>query len=201
MKDRIIEMLGRGIPAVQVAAAIGCEDSYISQLLSQPDIAEAVQIARAAHFSAHVEQDDLLNQAEATALAKLTQLAAFVTRPTEAARIYAVLNAAKRRTAGVNTQAAAPAQTISLDLPAAARVSFTVTPDRQVIEIQGRSLTTMPAKSLAAQLEQRNAARLLSSSIPTSLPVLPSPPHRDIAKHGTAGAMQKPCEIPLVEQL
>ena len=166
MKDKIIEMLGRGIPAVQVASAVGCDDSYISQIVADPDNAAKIQELKAVHFSKYVEQDASLDEAEAAALDKVKFLVPFITRPAEAVRVYAVLNGARRRT-GENANAAAPVMaTVSLDLPEAARVKFTLTADKQVIEIAGRSMTTMPAKSMAAILEQRNAARLLATDVP-----------------------------------
>ena len=171
MKDKIIEMLGRGIPAIQVASAVGCEDSYISQLMSDEAIALRVSELKAVHFSHYVEQDARLDSAEEKALSRLTHLVDFITKPGEAARVYATLNAARRRTTDHVGQGNAPAQTVILELPEASRVRFTMSSDRQVVEIEGRSLTTMPAKSLAAQLEQRTAARLLSTSIPSMLPM------------------------------
>lgn len=169
MREKIIEMLGKGIPAAQVASAVGCDDSYISQLLSQEGVAAKVIELKADHFSAYVEQDQKLDAAEAEALDKVASLVPFITRPAEAVRVYSVLNAAKRRTVDSASQATAVAQTVQLDLPEASRVRFTLTADRQVIEIEGRSMTTMPAKSLASQLEQRQAARLLNASAPTKL--------------------------------
>ena len=178
-------MLGRGIPAIQVAAAVGCDDSYISQLLSSEEISLQVQVLRAEHFSEFMEQDARVDTAESAALARVETLIPFITRPAEAVRVYAVLNAAKRRTADARQSGVAPAQTVVLDMPEAARVRFTLTADRQVIEIEGRSMTTMPARSLASQLEQRNAARLLSAPIPARLNM----------------AMIKPSEIPLANKL
>lgn len=171
MKDRIIEMLGQGLTPVQVSHAVGCDDSYISQLLADENIAAQVQNLRAENFSQYVELDKKLDQAEAAALEKLAALAAYVTRPAEAARIYGVLNAAKRRTNDQVNQQQAVAQTVSLDLPAAARVRFTLTSDKQVIEIEGRPMTTMPARNLAAQLEQRRTVNLLDMKIPQVLDV------------------------------
>lgn len=169
MKERIIEMLGRGITASQVAMAVGCDDSYISQLMADENIAEQVQKQKAEHFAGYMDQDARADAAEKLALDRMITLIPFVTKPAEAARVYSVLNAAKRRTAE-NVSAAVPvAQTVQLDLPEASRVRFTMTHDRQVIEIEGRSLATMPAKSLAARLEQRNAARLLSTDVPSRL--------------------------------
>ena len=92
-------MLGRGIPAIQVAAAVGCDDSYISQLLSSEEISLQVQVLRAEHFSEFMEQDARVDTAESAALARVETLIPFITRPAEAVRVYAVLNAAKRRTA------------------------------------------------------------------------------------------------------
>lgn len=163
-------MLGKGIPATQVAAAVGCDDSYISQLLAEEGVFEKVSQLKAEHFSHYMAQDGKIDDAEAEALKKVASLVPFITRPAEAVRVFGVLNAAKRRTADSISNAQAVAQTVALDLPAAARVRFTITQDKQVIEIEGRSMTTMPAKSLAARLEQRSAARMLTSDVPTTLP-------------------------------
>lgn len=171
MKERIIEMLGQGLSASQVASAVGCDDSYISQLLADEHISAQVQDLRAENFSKYVELDKRLDLAEDEALKKLSSLANFITKPTEAARVYSILNAAKRRTVDQINQQQAVAQTVSLDLPAAARVRFTLTNDKQVIEIEGRSMTTMPARNLAQRLEQRNASRLLDMHIPAVLDV------------------------------
>jgi len=164
-------MLGQGLSATQVASAVGCDDSYISQLLADENISNQIQALRAENFSKYVEQDRLLDQAEAKALEKLSSLAGFISKPTEAARVYSILNAAKRRTVDQVNQQQAVAQTVALDLPAAARVRFTLTNDKQVIEIEGRSMTTMPARNLAARLEQRNATRLLDMQVPAVLDV------------------------------
>ncbi len=166
MKERIIEMLGQGLSATQVANAVGCDDSYISQLLADEVVSEQVQALRAENFSKYVELDKKVDLAEAEALSKLTTLAQFITKPTEAARVYSILNQAKRRTVDQVNQQHAVAQTVALDLPEAARVRFTITSDKQVIEIEGRSMTTLPSKNLAARLEQRNATRLLDMVIP-----------------------------------
>jgi len=171
MKQRIIEMLGQGLSATQVAAAVGCDDSYVSQLLSEEGISDKVQALRAENFSKYVELDRRVDEAESRALEKLAALADFITKPTEAARVYNVLNQAKRRTIDSVNQQQAVAQTVSLDLPAAARVRFTLTNDKQVIEIEGRSMTTLPSKNLVTRLEQRNAARLLDMPIPNVLDV------------------------------
>ena len=169
MREKIIEMLGKGIPAAQVASAVGCDDSYISQLLSEQGVEDTVKHLRADHFSAYIELDKKVDDAEEEALQKVASLIPYITRPLEAVRVYDVLNAAKRRAMATIGSGQAVAQTVILDLPEASRVRFTITHDKQVIEVEGRSMTTMPAKSLAIQLEQRNAARLLNAPVPSGL--------------------------------
>ena len=187
MREKIIEMLGRGIPATQVAAAVGCDDSYISQLLSDEAVSAEVQLLRATHYSGYLELDRKVDSAEEAALKKVAALIPYLTRPSEAARVYDILNKAKRRTVDSTASANAPAQTVIIDLPESARVRFTLTSDKQVIEIAGRSMATMPAKSLAAQLAQRTATRMLTSDIPNALPF--------------AGRMANPSEIPLARKM
>lgn len=171
MKDRIIEMLGNGIPATAVAAALGCTDSYISQLLTEDGVVEQVQALRAVKFQEYAEQDARLETAEQKALNKIESLIPYITKPSEAARVYGILNAAKRKTGVHATQNSQVGTVVQLNLPQAAVVSFTLTSDKQVVEVEGRSMVTMPAKSLAARLEQRNAARLLTADVPKFLDV------------------------------
>lgn len=168
MKERIIEMLGNGVSATAVAAALGVTDGYVSQVLNEEGVTEKVQELRAAKYAAFAQEDDDLNKAEAAALRRVNQLLPLMTKPTDAARVFSILNAAKRKVGSVESAAPVGATIIQIALPEAAKVSFTLSSDRQVVEVEDRSLITMPAKNLAARLEQRNASRLLSVSIPSS---------------------------------
>jgi hypothetical protein len=175
MKERIIELLGRGIPAVNVAMAVGCDESYISQIVSQPGVADQISAMKMAHFAEFTELDDSVNEAEKAALTKLKQLVPFITKPAEAARVYSVLNAAKRRTADVaNSSRDTPSTIVSIELPQAARVAFITDTNRQVIEIDSRPLVTMPAQSLVALSEQKRAAKLLDMRVPQILDISPT---------------------------
>lgn len=175
MKERIIEFLGRGIPAVQVAMAVGCDESYISQVISEPGVSERISALKMEHFEHFTALDDSLNSAEETALTKLKSLVPFITKPTEAARVYSVLNAAKRRTAdAASASRDTPSTIVNVELPVAARVAFITDHNRQVIEIDARPLHTMPAQSLVAISEQKRAARMLSTSVPQILDISPT---------------------------
>lgn len=169
MREQILSLLGRGLQAAQVAEAVGCDPSYISQLLAEAEFAEAVQTRRAAAQLAHVEHDDSIDAMEELALAKVKQLLPFSTKISEAVKVFGILNAARRRATDVNQAATVPAQTVVINMPAAASVSVVMSSDRQVVEVEGRSMTTMPARSLAAEMEKRNAQRLLAIAVPATL--------------------------------
>jgi len=171
MKDRIIELLGRGIPAVQVALAVGCEESYISQVVSEPGVAEQVSALKMAHFESYTKLDDSADTAEEAALNKVKQLIPFITKPSEAANVYRVLNQAKRRTADAVSAQQAQSTVVNLQLPAVTRVAFLTDHNRQVIEIDSRPLVTMPASSLVQVGERMRAAKLLSTSVPQILDI------------------------------
>lgn len=169
MKDRIIELLGNGIPATNVAEALGVSDSYISQIMSEEGVMEQVQAKRAVRFSKFADRDDFLEQAEEAALKRAAYLIPFMTKAGEAARVYSMLNNAKRKTSMQNANTAAPSTIVNLNIPTTARVNFTMSSDKQVIEVAGRSMVTMPAKTLAQKLEERNTKRMLEMAVPTEL--------------------------------
>lgn len=175
MQEKIIELLGSGLSPTTVAAAVGCTPSYITQLLSQEEIAKQVAELRIAATVQYVEHDKKVDSLEENALKKMHQLLPMVTRPMEALRIFQIANAAKRKTEGADAAAHRPvAQVVNINIPAAAAVAFKLSPDRQVVEIEGRSATSMSAQELNRQLAARRQ-QLLDSGRATTLLSTPIP--------------------------
>jgi len=188
MKEQIQALLIRGLSQSAVAEAVGCDSSYVSQLMADDLFAAEVVAGRAKRVAGSVELDNKIDKYEELVLDRVGSLIPFISKVSDAARVFGILNAAKRKAAGVDPAAGSVATgvTVTLDLPAAARVQFQLSGEKQVIEIDGRPLATMQAKSLSSQLEARRASRLLAQDVPETLPVsLPA-------------ALQR---IPLVEKL
>jgi transcriptional regulator with XRE-family HTH domain len=162
MKDRIIELLGSGISAVQVASACGVSESYVSQLLSDETISERVKALRVARASKYVEHDDHLDTDEEVArkLVRRNLDNGFL-KPMEALKHFQVLNAARRKAdSGSNVQI--PTSTIvNISLPTSAAVHFKLTVDKQVVEVDGRAMTALPAAQVAGMLRRKKATELL----------------------------------------
>lgn len=174
MLEKIIELLGRGISQSSVAMAVGVSDGYISQLMADEEIKRRVQELRLKHLQAFTDHDDEVDDLESKALRKLHSLLPFVSKPMEAVRIFQVANTAKRKAEGVDpTQTGhVTAPIVQLNLPASAAVHFKLSMDKQVVEVEGRSLATLPSKELNKQLAERRENVPLISDATTAQALL-----------------------------
>ena len=158
-------MLGNNIRPVQVALACGVTESYVSQLLSDPEVEKQVVDMRVILASKHVDHDNLLDRGEDAALKKVVEMIPMIMRSQEALAVFTRLNAARRRAGSGPSDAPNTSVLVTLDLPEAAQVHFKITTDRQVIEVAGRSMTPMPAAQVAKLLSERKTQKLLESSL------------------------------------
>ena len=98
MQDTILQLLSQpNITQADVAKVLNVTESYISQITSTTEFQEKLSAARVQNLKEETEHDDKLSKTEAKALDKVNAMLDYVTKPLEAARIFQVLNAAKRR--------------------------------------------------------------------------------------------------------
>jgi len=154
MKEKILELLGLNIPNNIVAQAVGVSDSYVSQLMSDEAFAVQVQTLRLRNLSESATRDGKWNGLEDKLLEKLEQLLPMsFTKPAELLRALQVVNAAKRRASateglGLHT----PSSVVPLVLPMIFAPKLQINTQGQVIEVDGRSIATMPASVVNKQL-------------------------------------------------
>lgn len=155
-RTRIIALLGQGIQQSVVASACGVTPGWISQLLEDAAVREEVAKLRASSLQAAVTQDEELETIEAQALKIVKSKLAFVRTASEAAKIYSTLNRANRKlVAPVGETINAAGRQITVTLPAAASIHIQVNQQNQVVEIDGRSLATLPSSGLAGLAAKR----------------------------------------------
>jgi hypothetical protein len=167
LSEKIIELAGAGLGNSNIAATVGCEPGYVTQVLSADGVQERVLAERAKVAAQHIEKDKMIEELEATALGKLKTLLPIQTDVMKVGRLFQVLNGARRRSeigGGLNNEQ--PGTIVNIQLPAAAQVALTVkvTPDNQVIEVGGRSMVPMPSKQVAgklADLRQKRAEAMV----------------------------------------
>jgi transcriptional regulator with XRE-family HTH domain len=165
-QQRILELLGAGASQSQVAMAVGVEDSYVSQLMANEDFRSGVQALRAEAAAKHAATDAKIDNIEDIAWKRIESLVPMETNLMKLLKVATAANAAKRKSGGNAVTAPATAQIVNIQLPQSAVVEFKMTPDRQVVEISGRSMNTMSSAKVHAALREKRAKELVEDVTP-----------------------------------
>ena len=165
-KQQIKELLGSGLGPEVVATAVGCSPTYISQLLSDESFHTEVVALRTASLQANNKRDRSIDGIEDNLLRKLDEMveSGMFYKPQDVLRATQIVNSLKRR--GVSSQAATTINNtiVNLNIPAAVNRQFVMNKHKEVIEIEGQSMVTMPAHMLLKTLS--DTRKELSSSTP-----------------------------------
>lgn len=181
IKDRIATLLVQGMKPRMIASIVGCDESYISQLLKNEDFVwhleqlgvEMEEAATAAPEQVREKESlyylDKLAGAEHHVLDKvLTELPYLSGRDalaalSEVGKRRDAMQASLDRAKGLSLaqQPTSPGQTIiNLVLPAMVLPELTFASNREIIAIGERSVAPMPTGKLQAMLDKESEAPL-----------------------------------------
>lgn len=147
-KSRALTLLGSGLGPSEVATTLGCDASYISQLLMEDDFRIKVLALRVENLQAATQRDRKIDGLEDEILEKLADNIKWMTKTNDMLRAFAIINAAKRRGA-VNAGALTLNQTIvAIQLPPAARREFVTNAQGEVVQVDDKPTLTMPLQNL-----------------------------------------------------
>ena len=158
MQATILQLLSQpNITQADVAKVLNVTESYISQVVSEPEFQAKLSAARVQNLKEETEHDNKLATTEAKALDKVSTMLDYVTKPTEAARIFQILNAAKRRgvteaekSLVVNQQTTV----VMLQLPDVVKQKFITNTNNEVVQIGDRPMVTMDSQLLLAKAKE-----------------------------------------------
>jgi len=157
-KQQVKELLGNGLPVSVVASAVGCTDSYITQLLADEEFSAEVARLRVVALQANNQRDGSINGIEDTLISKLKEgvESGFFYKPRDLLHAFAVVNSAKRR-GTVNADSATLQNTtvINLTIPAAVARRFTIDSRGEVLQVDEQTLVTMPTGQLLSSVGSR----------------------------------------------
>lgn len=154
-KEQVIKLIANGVPTSSIAAAMGCDDSYISQLRADPEVQAAVAELKSATLSQDLKFDELLDDAESLALQKVQQTLRFANLG-QAVKAFQVLNNAKRRNdSGASAGANVTHVTVAINLPAAIAPHYVTDAKAQIVEVEGKTMQTATPRSLDQLLAAR----------------------------------------------
>ena len=154
-KERAKKLLGSGVQAEIVAATLGCEPSYISQLLSDDHFREEVIALRMATLTAATERDSAIDDIEDHLLEKIKESIDYIVKPRELLSAFNIINAAKRRGVGVGQNTVQNNVVVQLTLPTVIQNKFVTNSQGEVIEVDGKTTVTMPPAQLLKQLAEQ----------------------------------------------
>lgn len=165
IRTQLQALLGNGVAPSAAAAAVGCEPSYVSQLLADDTFALEVSKLRVGKLQEATQRDSKWDSLEDKLLAKLDDLLPFMMRPMEVVKALAAVNAAKRR--GATAADAAATQTnniLVLQLPQAVKAHYVKNERSEVVEVAGRTLITIDGQKLLQDLKHKGAQNAPSSN-------------------------------------
>lgn len=190
-QDKVIKYLSQGISTKNIADALGCDESYISQLKADDRIQAKVAELRADYAVKDATFDETLNRAEEKALQRIESTLPFANAG-QALAAFRVLNSARRRKDGpVSTEV--HVTNVILQLPAGAAPRYILNDRSEIVEVEGKTMVAANPHQLPALLEMKTgktvapavtdldkaAARLQSLSpvgrAPRRLPTVISP--------------------------
>lgn len=161
--DKLLGFLAAGASQTVAASAAGCSDGYVSQLVQEPWFLERLAELRSSRLSADIKHDDLLAETERRALEAVNAKLPFIKSAADAARVFSILNSARRQVAADSAASAGSAavQQVTIVLPQAAAARIKINSSQQVIEVEGRSMAPMPSRALPALQKQVVEANLV----------------------------------------
>lgn len=155
-KRQVAALLAKGVSTSHVAATVGCEDSYISQLLHDPEVLEFMQAEKEAVSAKDAAFDEMLMETEEQALELIKQRLPFANMQT-ALQTFRTLNAAHKRKEARIGPAPSTVVQVNLTLPASAHVHYVTNARQEIIEVEGRTMLSATPQSIEALVAARLA--------------------------------------------
>lgn len=171
---QIQELLGTGLSNEIVASAVGCDPSYISQLLSDEVFAARVTLLRTEALTANTTRDRNIDGIEDALISKLEQMVedSLIYKPNDVLRAFAVINNAKRRGVSAAESLVINHTVVKLQIPQHVVKEFIQNAQGEIVEVEGQTLVTMPAHMLLKNLQNRDnndAYKRVARFLPTTI--------------------------------
>lgn len=134
-RNRALQLLGTGLGPTDVGLTLGCDPSYISQLLMEDQFRTDVLELRMKNLQAATERDGKIDSLEDTIINKLKESLPYATKLRDILGAFSVLNAAKRRGARTVGSMEGQQKIVALILPIVAKQVFITNGRGEVVQV------------------------------------------------------------------
>lgn len=161
-KERGLQLLGSGLGPTDVATALGCDPSFVSQWLMDESFRAQVLALRIESLQSQTKRDSRINGIEDALIEKLQESVQWLTKPRDILMAFQILNNAKRRGAATSGQINLTQNVVTINLPPKAREFYFPKTNAQgeVVQVGDRVTVT---KSLSALMQERMQKRIESA--------------------------------------
>lgn len=159
-KDHALQLLSQGLQPSVVAATLGVQDSYISQLMSDEDFAAQVEAARVKTSEEDCSYDKKLDKAEEVFLERIEEKSR-IANLQQSMQAFKILNSAKRRRdRGVVQNVQNAGTIVNITMPTILAPRFVTNSQNEIVEVEGQTMIGATPKGLESLIAARkpNAA-------------------------------------------
>lgn len=168
-KQQAANFIAAGVGTSEIANALGCDESYVSQLRHDPEVIALVASSKSQLTAIDVQFDSTLRTAEQKALERIDKMLPFADLSKSLAA-FRILNSARRRADGP-AENTGVSVTVNLTLPAALAPRYVTNERAEIIEVEGRTMLSASPKSLETLLAAR-ANKAASELPPGAIPAI-----------------------------
>ena len=165
--EKILKLLGTGLSTEVVATAVGCDPSYISQLMADESFRQRVIELRLLSLTGATSRDQKYDALEDQLLDKLNEVVNYISKPREVISALVALNKAERRGAKPQEQTVVNNRIVNLMLPPKVALRFITNSNQQIVAVNGESMVTMPSDKLPNLLENMRSTADETKRLPT----------------------------------
>lgn len=175
---KLMNLMAAGCNQVEAAKACGVDESYVSQLMDEPEFKEQITEKLAQAFKDANEIDNNYQEIEKRLSKKLLGVSEFMVNPDQILRTLKFANEAKRKLApnvqnGSNGSEGPQTNIAVLVLPSFmvkdAKRELILNPNNEVVAVDGRELTTFTSTGLNKLIENKKNAPIAPSKEVTKL--------------------------------
>lgn len=171
-KERGLQLLGSGLGPTDVATALGCDPSFVSQWLMDENFRAQVLAKRIESLQAQTKRDQKIDGIEDALIEKLQESVQWLTKPKDILLAFNILNNAKRRGATASGQINLTQNVVTINMPPVARQHYFPKTNAQgeVVQVGDqvtvtKSLQQLMAERVTKQIKSAQDVEVLSEQL------------------------------------
>lgn len=160
-QQQVRDLLGQGLSNEIVATTVGCDPSYISQLMSDETFSQEVIALRAANLTAANSRDKSIDSIEDSLILKLKDAVDqnLIYKPNDIMRAFFTVNNAKRRGVPAHEAVVIQNRVVNLTIPQVVVNKFVTNIHNEVVEVGNDTLVTMDSRQLLDNMSNREGGK------------------------------------------